>query len=128
MTTEKNTKGKPVKKENNSGIKSRAGRPRHVPTEESRSKAKRYSAMGATQEDIAKILKINVDTLLKYYQEDMDDGRININFNVAGTLYQQVQSGNVPAMIFWLKTRARWRENDEPQSQQPVVVEIRRYE
>lgn len=86
------------------------GRPAHKPTEKDRDTAKRLSALGVPHEDIAKRLKISADTLVKYYQEELDEGRIDANAAIAGTLFSQAKKGNTAAAIFWLKTRARWKE------------------
>jgi hypothetical protein len=82
----------------------------HVPTKDSRETAKRLSALGVPHEDIATRLKISADTLVKYYKEELDEGRIDANAAIAGTLFQQAKKGNTAAAIFWLKTRARWKE------------------
>jgi hypothetical protein len=37
-------------------------------------------------------------------------GETKANAQVAGFLFNAARSGNVTAQIFWLKTRARWRE------------------
>jgi hypothetical protein len=87
-----------------------SGRPPHKPTKESKETAKRLSALGVPHEDIATRLKISADTLVKYYQEELDEGRIDANAAIAGTLFSQAKKGNTAAAIFWLKTRARWKE------------------
>jgi hypothetical protein len=86
------------------------GRPPHKPTQPDRDTAKRLSALGCPHEDIAIRLKISADTLTKYYQTELDEGRIDANSAIAGTLFQQAKNGNTQAAIFWLKTRARWKE------------------
>lgn len=86
------------------------GRPAHKPTPEAQDTAKRLSALGVPHEDIATRLKISADTLVKYYKEELDEGRIDANAAIAGTLFQQAKKGNTAAAIFWLKTRARWKE------------------
>ena len=86
------------------------GRPPHKPTQAERDTAKRLSALGCPHEDIAIRLKISSDTLTKYYQTELDEGRIDANSAIAGTLFQQAKNGNTAAAIFWLKTRARWKE------------------
>jgi hypothetical protein len=86
------------------------GRPPHKPTKESRDQVKRLSALGCPHEDIATRLKISADTLVKYYQDELDEGRIDANSAIAGTLFNQAKKGNTAAAIFWLKTRARWKE------------------
>ncbi len=88
------------------------GRPAHKVTKENQDAAKRLSALGVTHEDIALRLKISADTLTKYYQDQLDEGRIDANSAIAGTLFQQAKNGNTAAAIFWLKTRARWKETD----------------
>lgn len=83
---------------------------KHEPTQQDRDTAKRLSALGVPHEDIALRLKISSDTLVKYYQEELDEGRIDANSAIAGTLFNQAKKGNTAAAIFWLKTRARWKE------------------
>ena len=85
---------------------------KHTPTQQERDTAKRLSALGVPHEDIATRLKISADTLTKYYQDELDEGRIDANSAIAGTLFQQAKNGNTAAAIFWLKTRARWKETD----------------
>lgn len=82
----------------------------HKPNQSSRDTAKRLSALGCPHEDIAIRLKISADTLVKYYKEELDEGRIDANAAIAGTLFSQAKKGNTAAAIFWLKTRARWKE------------------
>jgi hypothetical protein len=86
------------------------GRPPHKPTKDSKEQVKRLSALGCRHEDIATRLKISADTLVKYYQDELDEGRIDANAAIAGTLFSQAKKGNTAAAIFWLKTRARWKE------------------
>lgn len=86
------------------------GRPPYEPTDADREVAKRLSALGTTYEDIAKKLKISSDTLVKYYSFELEEGRIDANSSIAGTLFAQAKKGNTAAAIFWLKTRARWKE------------------
>jgi hypothetical protein len=82
----------------------------HKPTQKDKDTAKRLSALGVPHEDIANRLKISADTLVKYYKEELDEGRIDANAAIAGTLFSQAKKGNTTAAIFWLKTRARWKE------------------
>ena len=82
----------------------------HKPTQENKDTVKRLSALGCPHEDIAIRLKISSDTLVKYYKNELDEGRIDANAAIAGTLFQQAKNGNTAAAIFWLKTRARWKE------------------
>lgn len=106
----------------------------HVPTEATRVIATTLSAYGVTHEDIARKLEIDADTLVKHYRRELDTGRIEANSRVAERLYQiatQKETGkaSVTAMMFWLKTRAGWREVQRhehvgPDGQSPAVVYV----
>ena len=91
----------------------KAGRPRHLPTSDTRNKVYMLSTVGTRHEDIASVLSITHDTLVKYYKEELDKGRIEANASVAETLFKQAKEGNTTAMIFWLKSRARWKESTQ---------------
>lgn len=83
---------------------------KHKPTDENRKIAKTLAAVGIPFEDIATKLDISSDTLVKYYKADLEAGRIDANASIGQTLFQQAKNGNTTAAIFWLKTRARWKE------------------
>lgn len=86
------------------------GRPPHQPTDQTKLQVKTLAAVGIRYEDIAAKLGISSDTLVKYYKQELDDGRVDANAAVAKSLYDQAKTGNTAAMIFWLKTRAGWKE------------------
>jgi hypothetical protein len=89
------------------------GRPPHLPTADTRIKVYTLSTVGTRHEDIASVLGISHDTLVKYYKEELDKGRIEANASVAETLFKQAKEGNTTAMIFWLKSRAKWKETSQ---------------
>jgi hypothetical protein len=89
------------------------GRPPHLPTADTRIKVYTLSTVGTRHEDIASVLNISHDTLVKYYKEELDKGRIEANASVAETLFKQAKEGNTTAMIFWLKSRAKWKETSQ---------------
>jgi len=82
----------------------------HTPTEESRKLVRTLAAVGIRFEDIASKLEIGQDTLVKYYRRELDEGRIDANASIGKTLFEQAKAGNTAAAIFWLKTRAGWKE------------------
>ena len=90
------------------------GRPPHEPTEEFRDLVRRASAMGLPQEAIAKLLKIGVNQLVKYYRGELDLGGAHANLKVTETLFSiatdKEHKGCVAAAIFWSKARNGWRE------------------
>ena len=89
------------------------GRPPHLATADTRNKVYILSTVGTRHEDIATVLSISHDTLVKYYKEELDKGRIEANASVAETLFKQAKEGNTTAMIFWLKSRAKWKETSQ---------------
>ena len=94
-------------------IKDKGGRPPHLPTVDTRNKVFMLSSVGTRHEDIATVRSISTDTLTKYYKEELDKGRIEANASVAETLFKQAKEGNTTAMIFWLKSRAKWKESTQ---------------
>ena len=82
----------------------------HKPTDDSKKLVRSLSAVGIRYVDIAHKLDITDDTLVKHYKKDLEDGRIDANASIGQTLFQQAKDGNTSAAIFWLKTRAGWKE------------------
>jgi hypothetical protein len=68
------------------------------------------AAYGIPEHDIARVVGIDPKTLRKHYRDELDMGETKANAQIAGFLFNAAKSGNVSAQIFWLKTRARWRE------------------
>jgi len=84
----------------------------HIPDDNTRLLVKTLAAVGTRYVDIAHKLGINDETLRKHYRQDLEDGRIDANSQVASTLFQRAKQGNMTAAIFWLKTRAGWKETN----------------
>ena len=82
----------------------------HIPSEDSRKLVRNLAAMGTRYIDIATKIEITDDTLRKHYRDELEGGRIDANAQIANTLFQQAKKGNMTAAIFWLKTRAGWKE------------------
>jgi hypothetical protein len=91
----------------------KGGRPPHLPDATTRNKVFMLSTVGTRHEDIATVLGISADTLTKYYHDELAKGRIEANASVAETLFKQAKEGNTTAMIFWLKSRAKWKETSQ---------------
>jgi len=68
------------------------------------------AAYGIPETDIGRVVGIDPKTLRKHYREELDLGEAKANAQVAGYLFNAAKNGNVTAQIFWLKTRAKWRE------------------
>lgn len=75
------------------------------------------AGVGVRQDDIAKIVGCAPKTLRKRCRDDLDRGVAEANAMVSGYLFAAAKAGNVTAQIFWLKSRAHWREKtvaDDP--------------
>lgn len=99
--------------------------PAHQPTDENKQRVEMLVAFGIPQEAIAKELGITVDTLAKYYRHELDFGLHKANGMVAGKLFSKaVYDNDLGAQIFWLKTRARWKEQkDDPNASSGSLAE-----
>lgn len=85
----------------------------HEPTDKTRAEVGALASFGNTQEEISGHLGICEDTLVKYYREELDNSVVRANAKVAAKLFKKATDGDdLSAMIFWLKTRAKWREKD----------------
>ena len=73
---------------------------------------------GVPETDIARTIGIDTKTLRKHYRDELDTGHIRANMAVAQSLFRRA-TGNGPqsvtAAIFWLKTRAGWKDTVTPE-------------
>ncbi len=68
---------------------------------------------GVPEYDIARVLGIDPKTLRKHYRDELDTGHVKANAKVAESLFRKATGDgrqSVTAAIFWLKTRAGWKE------------------
>ena len=83
-----------------------------------REKARYLAGLGVRQDDIAKIIGCAPKTLRKRLRDELDRGVAEANATISGYLFAAAKTGNITAIIFWLKTRAHWSER--PASDEPV--------
>lgn len=85
----------------------------HAPTDRLRAEVSALVSFGNTQQEIAKHIGIDINTLVKYYRDEIDNSVVRANAKVAAKLFRKAtESEDLTAMIFWLKTRAQWREKN----------------
>jgi hypothetical protein len=108
---QKKTPRKPAGK--TAAPKNKGGRPPHQPTEAHRKEVKALASYGVPHEEIGRVIGISDRTLREHYRDELDLGTIKANAMVAQSLFKKATGDGpaaVTAAIFWLKTRARWKE------------------
>jgi hypothetical protein len=89
------------------------GRRPHIPEPAARRQVEAMAAYGVPEADIARVIGIDAKTLRKHYRDELDTGSIKANSKIAESLFRKAMgdgSQSVTACIFWLKTRAHWKE------------------
>jgi hypothetical protein len=89
------------------------GRRAHEADPQSRRQVEAMAAYGIPEVEIARVLKIDPKTLRKHYRDELDTGATKATAKVAESLFRKaIGDGpqSVTAAIFWLKTRAQWKE------------------
>jgi len=91
------------------------GRKAHQPDMVGRRQVEAMAAYGVPEADIATVIGIDPKTLRRHYRQELDTGHIKANSKVAENLFRKATGDGreaVIAAIFWLKTRARWKETN----------------
>ncbi|MBF0560706.1 MAG: hypothetical protein HQL37_01570 [Alphaproteobacteria bacterium] len=85
-----------------------------VPSDKQRATVHTLASYGFPTTEIAKVVGVAASTLRKHCQHELDTAPIEANARVAQFLLDHATQGtaaaNIQAAIFWLRTRARWRE------------------
>ncbi len=109
------------------GAREGSGQPPHQPTDKTRAEVAALVSFGNTQVEIAGYIGINTDTLIKYYRDEIDNSIVRANAKVAAKLFRKATEGDdLSAMIFWLKTRAKWREKDKDEQKDDALSLLER--
>lgn len=89
------------------------GRRPHEPTQMSRRNVEALAGYGVPEVDIAGVIGIDPKTLRKHYPQELRYGHVKANAKVAENLFRKATGEGreaVIAAIFWMKTRAGWKE------------------
>jgi hypothetical protein len=97
---------------NSGGAREGAGRPAFEPTDAERKQVEALSGYGLPIEQIAILIRdgIHIETLTKYFGNELMTGKAKANSGVGRTLFQKAMSGDTTAAIWWSKTQMRWKE------------------
>jgi hypothetical protein len=88
-------------------------RPKHTPDAFHRRQVEALAGYGVPEPDIAGMIGIDPKTLRKHYRYELDHGHTKANAKVAENLFRKATGEGreaVTAAIFWLKSRAHWKE------------------
>lgn len=85
----------------------------HKPTKTTRDTVSLHAMVGTPQELIAELLGIDSKTLRKHYREELDHALAKANATIGGSLFNKAKGGDSSAQMFWLKTRAGWKETNK---------------
>jgi hypothetical protein len=101
---------------------------KYIPGDRERGLVEGMSAYGETAPNIASVLRISIATLTKFYRKELDVAAIQANAKVAANLYRMATSTThknaAASAMFWMKTRAHWREKSELDVNFPQFVQI----
>ena len=76
-------------------------------------KVEALAGYGLTIDEIATVLEVEADLLKETCAQELKAGHLKANARVAENLFRKATGDgreSVIAAIFWLKTRARWKE------------------
>lgn len=84
-------------------------------------------AIGTTHEQIARILKMGLDTLHKHYKDDLELGSAKAGAVVGGKIFEAAKRGEQWACTLWAARRMGWKESNITEHAGGVTVtEIKR--
>ena len=111
----------------------------HTPTDASRAEVSALASFGVPQDEIAAYLGFSRRVLARNYGPELRTSSTKANAAVAQFLYTAA-SGRalklkdstatyadcVRAAMFWMKTRARWRETSDPETPKDDMADVLR--
>jgi hypothetical protein len=106
------------------------GRPAWMPTPDAIEKVEGYAALGLTKEQIASCLGISYQTLnekTKEYTEFADAIKRGLDKGIArmaNLLIKHAEAGSIPSVIFFLKARAKWSDQNLEEVDRAIKTEL----
>jgi transcriptional regulator with XRE-family HTH domain len=122
-----------------------AGRPRYKPTDEQRADVRHRAALGTNQDALARRLGISINTLLKYFRDELTRGIDDANLQVAQSIFNAATGRlvidgpldadgkptfitkrvepNATLAIWWSKTRMGWKEPARDLDEMPPAMQ-----
>lgn len=79
-------------------------------TDDERRVIKALAIARIPNQKIAKAVRTDTETLLKYFSDIIDEERLKFDAVVMGKMAQAINEGSVPMMIFYAKANWGWRD------------------
>jgi hypothetical protein len=103
------------------------GQPPHAPTDKTRQTVQVLKANGNTHRVIALVIGIDVNTLMKHYRDELDNGFAQVKAMVGAAVVKSALGGNIGAQRYWLACFGgpQWRHKgviDDPTAQNTAVL------
>ena len=71
------------------------------------------TAIGTTQEQIARMLKMSKETLHKHYSDELELGSAKAGAVVGGKIFEAAKRGEQWACTLWAARRMGWKEHSQ---------------
>jgi hypothetical protein len=97
-------------------------RPAFKVTDETRARVKGLATLAMSEDHIARIIGCSPETLRQRFARELALGRAEGNAAAAGALFAKARSGDLSAIIFWLKTH-HWVTAARQRNQRAAIVE-----
>jgi hypothetical protein len=101
---------------------------KYEPNDSTRAEVVRLAGKGTPGAQIAAKLGIARATLYEHHKPELDKGHAKAHAAVISTLYEKAIGGDTACLIFWCKTRLRWREvraDDDTAEEKALLRQMR---
>lgn len=89
------------------------GNPPFIATPEQRRDVEAWVRAGCTAEDISVLLNVSRSTVERHFKRELQVGRAKLKVALGGKLVKMALEGDKTALIFWLRTQAKWNTRVE---------------
>lgn len=96
---------------------------RWTPSDEDKQRIETYAGIGLSQEQIATILNISIDTLKRKCEAEWKRGKAKAIAQVAKWLFEDCRKDKISRMFF-LKTQAGWKERQDDADSRAERIQI----
>lgn len=90
--------------------KNKRGRPAHIPTPKARLTVRVMKCDGRTQEEIASVLGISLNTLQRKYAEELATGNITLRAEIMQKMATLAKKGNISAARLFITQTEGWND------------------